>query len=82
MRRWPRRRFWVEAAVGVLSTFLFVLTMFIPDWIEALFGVDPDQRSGSLEWVIAAGLVVMTLVWGLLARREWRRPGLGVSRTR
>jgi len=82
MKRWPRRRFWIEAGLGALSATLFVLTLFVPDWIEAVSRIDPDQHSGSLEWVIVAALVVTTVVSSLLARREWRRTALGLSRTR
>lgn len=79
MRRWPRRRFWFEAGLGALSALLFVLTLFVPDWIEAVFRVDPDQHSGSLEWGIVVVLAVMSVGSGLLARGEWRRAALGVS---
>ena len=82
MRRGPTRRFWVEAAVGALSAVLLVLTMFVPDWIEVTFRVDPDQHSGSLEWAISAALLGTTLVSSLLARREWRRPALLSSGTK
>jgi hypothetical protein len=82
MRHGPRRRFWVEAAVGGLSAVLLVLTIFVPDWIEATSRVDPDQHSGSLEWAISAALLGTTLVSSLLARREWRRPALGYSGTK
>jgi hypothetical protein len=82
MNQRPRRRFWVEAGLGALSAGLFVLTLFVPDWIEAVFRVDPDQHSGSLEWAIVAVLLSMTVVSSLLARREWRRPAVGLSRTR
>jgi hypothetical protein len=80
--RQPRRRFTIEAGFGALSAILFVLTLIVPDWIEAVFRVDPDQHSGSLEWVIVAVLMVTTVVSSLFARREWRRPALGLSRTR
>jgi hypothetical protein len=49
MRQWPRRRFWIETGLGALSALLFVLTLFVPDWIEAVSRVDPDRHSGSLE---------------------------------
>jgi len=75
----PRRRFWIEAGLSVLSGVLFVLTLVVPDWIEAVFRVDPDHSSGALEWVIVAGLLVATLAFSLLARREWRRPALGFA---
>jgi hypothetical protein len=82
MRRWPRLRFWFEAGFGAVSAILLVLTVFVPDWIEVVFRVDPDQHSGSLEWGISAVLAVMSVLSGLLARGEWRRPALVVSRTR
>jgi hypothetical protein len=82
MRRSPRRRFWFEAGLGALSAVLFVLTLFVPDWIEAVFRVDPDQHSGSLEWGIVVVLAVMSVGSGLLARGEWRRAVVGVSRAR
>jgi DMSO/TMAO reductase YedYZ heme-binding membrane subunit len=67
-----RVRFWTEAALAALSGVLFVMTIFWKDWIEAVFGVDPDRHSGSLEWAIVAVLLVVTLLFGLLARAEWR----------
>jgi hypothetical protein len=79
MSRWSRRRFWVAAGFGGLSASLFVLTLLVPDWIEAVFRVDPDGRSGSFEWVIVGVLLVTAVVSSLLARREWRRPALGIS---
>ena len=82
MRPWPRRRFWIEAGLAALSAILFVLTLSVPDWIEAVFGVDPDRGSGSLEWVFVAGFVLTTALFSLLARREWRGPAPGLSKTR
>jgi hypothetical protein len=73
MRQRPRRRYWIEAGLGTLSGILFLLTLMVPDWIEEVFRVDPDQHSGSLEWAIVAVLAVTTVVSSLLARREWRR---------
>jgi hypothetical protein len=78
MRQRPRR-LWIEAGLGTLSGILFLLTLMVPDWIEAVFRIDPDQHSGSLEWVIVAVLAVTTVVSSLLARREWRRLALGLS---
>ena len=79
MRQRPRRRYWIEVGLGTLSGILFVLTLMVPDWIEAVVRVDPDQHSGSLERVIVAVLAVTTVVSSLLARREWRRLALDVS---
>jgi hypothetical protein len=82
MRQSSRQRFWVEAGLGALSAILLVLTLIVPDWIEAVLRVDPDQHSGSFEWLIVGVLGLTTVVSSLLARREWRRATLGVSTTR
>ncbi len=39
------------------------------DWIEQLFGIDPDMGSGSLEILIAGG-VVLFVVGIVMARRR------------
>ena len=39
------------------------------DWIEQLFGIDPDMASGSLEMLIA-GAVVLVVVGLVVARRR------------
>lgn len=68
----PRRRFWAEAVIGGLSAFLAVLTLITREWIELLFGVDPDGGDGSFEWLLVVGLAGLALGLGLLARAEWR----------
>jgi hypothetical protein len=69
-----RTRFWIEVGLGVASALVLVLTLITREWIELIFGVDPDGGSGALEWLIVAVLVLLTLVFGALARRERRRP--------
>jgi len=71
-----RARIWVEAVAAWLGASLAVLTVVWRDWIEALFGVDPDRHSGSLEWAIVAALLVFSLALALAARTEWRRARL------
>ena len=73
MRRTFRIRFWIEAALALLTAGLFVLTLISREWIELLFGVDPDGGDGSLEWAIVAVLLVVTVLFTWLARVEWRR---------
>jgi hypothetical protein len=68
-----RRRFWVEAFLGSCSGLLAIATLFWRDWIEIVFGVDPDRRSGSIEWLIVAFLVGTTIALAVSARLEWRR---------
>ena len=38
-----RSRFWVETALGSVTAILAVVTVISPEWIEVLFGVDPDE---------------------------------------
>ena len=67
-----RRRFWIETALGSLTGILTVVTLISHEWIEIMFGVDPDRGSGALEWGIVLVLASATLLFGLLARAEWR----------
>ncbi len=73
MRSGLRRRFWPESVLGTITAVLFLITLVRRDWIEAFFGIDPDHASGSLEWLIVGGLLVVTVVLFSLARYEWRR---------
>lgn len=83
-RRGPlRRRFWVEVAAATLSVVTFSLTLLASDWIELIFGVDPDHHSGSLEWLIVGVSVLVTLILSALAYRElmvFEPRGVGISR--
>ena len=74
-----RTRFWLEAILAALSTGLFILTLLSRNWIEIVFGVDPDESSGSLEWLIVAALLVASIVFVAMARAEWRRPQTSIS---
>jgi hypothetical protein len=71
-----RKRFYIEAALAVATLVLTVVTLINQDWIEAVFGVDPDHGNGSLEWIMVAVLAVATVVFGLLAFSERRRASL------
>ena len=73
MRFANNERFFVEVGLAALCASLALLTMISPDWIEEVFGVDPDQHSGSVEWMIVIALTAVGAASGVLARIEWRR---------
>ena len=73
MRRHLRARFWVEAFLAAVSGVFLILTLLWKDWIEIVFGVDPDHHSGSVEWLIVAVSLAITVIFFVLARLEWRR---------
>jgi hypothetical protein len=68
-----RTRFWIETALATLTTSLFLLTIVTREWIEVVFGVDPDGGDGSLEWAIVGVLLASSVMFSLMARAEWRR---------
>ncbi|MEU3778432.1 ABC transporter permease [Streptomyces sp. NPDC032472] len=68
-----RPRFWLEVALGALSGLLLLVTLLWHDWIELLFGVEPDAGSGALEWLIVSVTALVTVLCALGARLEWRR---------
>jgi hypothetical protein len=73
MRRSLRRRYWWELGLAVATAALLVLTLITREWIEVLFGVDPDGGDGTLEWAIVAALAVVTVAASAAARHEWSR---------
>ena len=73
MRRKLRHRFWVETVLASVTGILCVVTPIWPDWIEAISGWDPDQHDGSVEWMIAGGLLIVTATIFAMAASEWRR---------
>jgi len=70
-----RARFWAETGLAGLTGALFVLTLFWHDWLEA-FGFDPDNHSGTVEWLIVAALCVLCVLLSFSARLEWRRAAI------
>jgi hypothetical protein len=52
--------------------FLTILTLVWRDWIEGVFGLDPDHHNGSFEWTLVAAGAVLTIIFAALARRTWQ----------
>jgi hypothetical protein len=73
--------FWAECTLGAASTVLAALTIVVPDWIEAAFGVDPDHGNGVFEWLLT--ITLMSIAVSLFAAARQRRRALrpGWSRT-
>jgi hypothetical protein len=72
-----RWQFWAALALGDVSAVLAVVTLITREWIEIVFGVDPDGGNGSLEWVTVVVTAVTAIVCFSYARVEWRRARLG-----
>jgi hypothetical protein len=68
-----RRRFWVEILLGGSAGVLAIVTLLWRDWIEIVFGVDPDEGNGSIEWLVVVTLLVISVGLFVSARIEWRR---------
>jgi hypothetical protein len=67
-----RHRFWLESLLGSITGVIAIITLFWHDWIETIFGVDPDKGNGSAEWLVVLILLAVTLTLANGARLEWR----------
>ena len=74
-----RWRFWLETVMAIVTSIVFVFTLVQRDWIEIVFGVDPDQGNGTLEWMIVGALLLVTITLFILASYEWRRARAAIS---
>jgi DMSO/TMAO reductase YedYZ heme-binding membrane subunit len=76
MPRGLRHRFWLESVLGSITGFVAVITLFWHDWIEIVFGVDPDKGNGSVEWLVVLILLILTAALAIGASVEWRHARL------
>jgi len=72
-------RFWTESVLASVTGFLTILTLVWRDWVEGVFGFDPDHHNGSFEWELVGVCALATVIFSLLARREWRRAALAAA---
>jgi hypothetical protein len=79
LKRRPGWLFWLESVLAGVSAFLAVLTLVWDDWIEGVFGFDPDHGNGSFEWELVIVCCLVTAFCSVLARREWRRARLATA---
>ena len=73
MRGYRVLLFRIEVSLAVLTGLLGVLTLFWPDWIEALTGWSPDRHNGSVEFGLVAMLVITSVSCAAIARRTHRQ---------
>jgi hypothetical protein len=66
-------RFWLATGLAVLNAAFSALTLAWRDWIEILFGVDPDHHSGSLEWAVVTVSLTVAVALAAAAGVGWRR---------
>jgi hypothetical protein len=64
---------WCQTVAALAAAGLAALTVAAPQWIESVFGLDPDQHNGSLELIVVLAFALASIWLGLAARREWRR---------
>lgn len=68
--------FWAEVTLASFTAVLAILTLVWRDWIEGVFGFDPDRHNGSFEWELVIACALLTVFFGALAGREWRKAPL------
>ncbi|MGY3380852.1 hypothetical protein ACVWYS_002809 [Arthrobacter sp. TE12231] len=59
----------VEFVLAGIFVLLAIVTAANPQWIETVFGIDPDRGSGALEWIIVASFGVLAIVAAGLGTR-------------
>ncbi|HKR70579.1 MAG TPA: hypothetical protein VJT16_17195 [Streptosporangiaceae bacterium] len=62
----------IEVVLAAVLGIATILTAVWPDWIEELFGFDPDGGNGTIEWWIVVAFAVATVAVAALARRDLR----------
>jgi hypothetical protein len=66
-------RAWLKSPVAVFTLAAAIATVMHRQWFESLFGIDPDQRSGLLEWAVVSTGIGVSLALTASARNDLRR---------
>jgi hypothetical protein len=74
-----RKRFWIEAGLATATGILFIMTLISREWIEVVFGVEPDGGNGELEWLVSFAFLVATITFAVVARGEYKKRSVGAS---
>ena len=67
MRRRLVIRMSVEGVIAVIAAIVAIVTLIQPQWIERITGLDPDQGSGTAEWLVVAVLALIAVLFAVLA---------------
>jgi hypothetical protein len=66
-------RFWLESLAAFVTLGFAILTVFVPDWIEAVFRFNPDHGNGVLERIVVFALAAISFGLTVAARHERQR---------
>ena len=69
----PPRPILLLGTLAATTGLLLAVTIAIPDWIEAVFGVDPDRGNGALEWLVVTALTIAFISLAGATGTQWRR---------
>ncbi len=67
-----RRRGGRQLAAAAVTCVLAVVTAVVPNWIEVVFGVDPDGGGGWLETAVVIASALATVVLGTVGAVRYR----------
>jgi hypothetical protein len=62
----------VETTMAVIFGLLAVVTTLWPTWIESITGLEPDARSGAVEWAIVVVFAVAAVGAAALVQHDYR----------
>ena len=69
----------MKTILAIITVAIGLLTVAWPDWLEALFETSPDASSGALEAVIATVMLLVSVLFALSARRDFRQRRVALS---